>query len=139
MGYNARNYEIRDNVGRMHRAWEAEQDALATVRSFNATLSANGRTSLLPKIAATNKAKHPWVVIACDTCGMVTDLDLRVKPRDPEASICVALRMCAARDVMSMVGLGLLGWRGGRQFEVKCLLLNKADIMAGYGKPGFDP
>ena len=28
----------------------------------------------------------------CDSCGTVVDLDLRVKPRDPEASIRVALR-----------------------------------------------
>jgi len=32
------------------------------------------------------------VVIVCDACGTVVDLDLRVKPRDPEASIRVALR-----------------------------------------------
>ena len=31
MGYNARNDEIRDNVTRM-REWEAQRDALATVR-----------------------------------------------------------------------------------------------------------
>jgi hypothetical protein len=32
MGYNARNDEIRDNVTRMRREWEAQRDALATVR-----------------------------------------------------------------------------------------------------------
>jgi hypothetical protein len=39
MGYNARNDEIRDNVTRMRREWEAQRNALATVRRFNATLS----------------------------------------------------------------------------------------------------
>ncbi len=29
MGYNARNDEIRDNVTRMHREWEAQRGALA--------------------------------------------------------------------------------------------------------------
>ena len=42
MGYNARNDEIRDNVTRMRREWEAQKNALATVRRFNATLSAKG-------------------------------------------------------------------------------------------------
>jgi hypothetical protein len=42
MGYNARNDEIRDNVTRMRRGWEAQRGALATVRRFNATLSAKG-------------------------------------------------------------------------------------------------
>lgn len=92
MGYNARNDEIRDNLGRMQRAWEAEGEALATVRRFNTTLSVKGYVWFWPKIAAAITAKHPWLVIACDSCESVVDLDLRVKPRDPEASIRVALR-----------------------------------------------
>jgi hypothetical protein len=40
MGYNARNDEIRDNVTRMRREWEAQRGTLATVRRFNAILSA---------------------------------------------------------------------------------------------------
>ena len=42
MGYNARNDEIRDNVMRMRQAWEAQRNALATVRRFHATLSSKG-------------------------------------------------------------------------------------------------
>ena len=45
-----------------------------------------------PKIAAALTSKHHWLIIACDSCGTVVDLDLRVKPRDPEASIRVVLR-----------------------------------------------
>jgi hypothetical protein len=92
MGYNARNNEIHDNITRMRRAWEAERDALATVRRFNAKLSAKSYVWFWPKITAAITAKHPWLVIACDSCGTVVDLDLRVKPRDPEASVRVALR-----------------------------------------------
>ena len=85
-------HERVQTVERMQRAWEAEHDALATVRRFNARLSAKGFAWFWPKIAAAITAKHPWLVIACDSCGTVVDLDLRVKPRDPEASIRVALR-----------------------------------------------
>jgi len=92
MGYNQRNDEIHDNVGRMRAQWEAERDALATVRRFNGRLSSKGYAWFWPKISAAITAKYPWLVIACDSCGMVVDLDLRVKPRDPEASIRVALR-----------------------------------------------
>jgi hypothetical protein len=70
-GYNARNDEIR---------------------RFNARLSAKSYSWFWPKIAAALTSKHHWVVINCDSCGTVVDLDLRVKPRDPEASIRVALR-----------------------------------------------
>src|SRR5271169_5473966 len=92
MGYNARNDEIQDNIARMQREWEAQRDALATVRQFNARLAAKGYVWFWPKIAAAITAKHPWLVIACDSCGTVTDLDLRVKPRDAKASVRVALR-----------------------------------------------
>ena len=80
MGYNARNDEIRDNVTRMRREWEAQRNALATVRRFNATLSAKGYVWFWPKIAAALTAKHHWLIIACDSCGTVIDLDLTVKP-----------------------------------------------------------
>jgi hypothetical protein len=44
--FYARNDEIRDNVTRMQREWEAQRGALATVRRFNATLSAKGKLVL---------------------------------------------------------------------------------------------
>jgi hypothetical protein len=57
MGYNARNDEIRDNLTRMRREWEAERGALATVRRFNAILSAKGYVWFWPKIAAALTSK----------------------------------------------------------------------------------
>src|SRR4029077_5669517 len=87
-----RNDEIRDNVTRMLQEWEAQRGALATVRRFNATLSAKGHVWFWPEITAALTSKHHWLVIACDSCDSVVDLDLRVKPRDQEASIRVALR-----------------------------------------------
>ena len=81
-----------ERVERMQRVWKAEREALATVRRFNAILSARGYVWFWPKIAAALTAKHPWVQILCESCGGVTDLDLRMKPRDPEASIRVVLR-----------------------------------------------
>ena len=80
------------NIRHLRAQWKAERDALATVRHFNAKLSTKGSAWFWPKIAAAITAKHPWLVIACDSCGTVIDLELRVKPRDPEASIRVALR-----------------------------------------------
>jgi hypothetical protein len=79
-------------IERMQRAWQDEREALATVRRFNAILSAKGYVWFWPKIRAALTGKHPWLVIACDGCGTLIDLDLRVKPRDPEAPIAVALR-----------------------------------------------
>jgi hypothetical protein len=64
----------------------------ARVRRFNATLCAKGYSWWWPKISAALTSKHHWLIIDCDSCGTVIDLDLQVKPRDPEASIRVALR-----------------------------------------------
>ena len=92
MGISQRNHsEIPDKMTRMQRAHEDHADAVATVQQFNARLSAKGRVWAWPTIAAALTSKHHWLVIACDSCGTVTDLDLRVKPRDPDASIRVAL------------------------------------------------
>lgn len=85
-------HERVQTVEKMRRAWEAERDALATVRRFNAILSAKGYAWFWPKITAAITAKHPWLVILCDSCGTVVDMDLQVKARDPEASIRIALR-----------------------------------------------
>ena len=60
MGYNARNDEIRDNVTRMRREWEAQRDALATVRRFNAILSAKGYSWFWPRVNPPSKqSKSP--------------------------------------------------------------------------------
>jgi len=87
-----RTHEMVALVDRMRADWQAQKGALATVRRFNARLSAKRAAWFWPKIIAAIAAKHPWLVIACNSCGTVVELDLRVKPRDPEASIRVALR-----------------------------------------------
>ena len=79
-------------MSRMKRDWRAQREALDAVRRFNAILSAGSRAWFWPTVAAALVSKHHWLIIACDACGTVVDLDLRVKPRDPEASIRVALR-----------------------------------------------
>jgi hypothetical protein len=40
MGYNHRNDEINDNIVWINRGLEAQRDALATARRFNARVSA---------------------------------------------------------------------------------------------------
>jgi hypothetical protein len=61
------------------------------VRSQNKTRRAE-RWAVNHSIAAALTSKHHWLIIACDSCDTVIDLDLHVKPRDPEASISVTLR-----------------------------------------------
>src|SRR5262245_2045861 len=110
----------------MRHEWEAQRGALATVRRFNATLSAKGHVWFWPKIAAALTSKHHWLIIACDSCDTIVDLDLRMKPRDPEASIRVVARehpfevrsvTCNARVAMGTVGRASLRWRGIRRFK----------------------
>ena len=55
---------------------------LKTAKALNATLSAKGYVWFWPNIAAALTSKHHWLVIACDSCSTVVDLDLRVKPRE---------------------------------------------------------
>src|SRR3974390_677315 len=54
--------------------------------------SDNSKTAWFwPTVGAALASKHPWLVIACDACDTVIDLDLTVKRRDPDAPIRVAL------------------------------------------------
>ena len=85
-------HEANQRVERMKRAWAAERDALLIVQHFNVRLSANNSAGFYPTIKTALTAKHHWLVILCETCGAVTDLDLSMKQRDPEASIRVMLR-----------------------------------------------
>ena len=106
MAYNARNDEIRDNITRMRREWEAQRDALATVRRFNARLSAKSYSWFWPKIAAALTSKHHWLVINCDSCGTVVDLDTVWR-----------YVTCAALGVMGMAGRASSHWRGIPRFN----------------------
>lgn len=85
-------HERVENVERMKRAWEAESDALVTVQEFNSRMAQGRAVWFWPKVTAALTAKHPWVTIVCDSCDGATHLDLRMKPRDPEASIRIVLR-----------------------------------------------
>ena len=91
--------------------------ALATVRRFSATLSAKGYVWFWPRIAAALTSKHHWLAIACDSCDNVMDLDLRVKPRDREASIRVALRDVQCPRFNGHGRPQILRWRGMRRFK----------------------
>lgn len=71
----------------MKRAWEAEADAREAVQAFNARLEQGRAIWAWPTVAAALTAKHPWVTIVCESCDGVADLDLRMKPRAPEASV----------------------------------------------------
>lgn len=90
-GRTPRSTYLREFVERARRDAEAGRDALATVQAFNARL-ASGRTIWSwPTIAAALTARHPWLHILCDSCGLTLDLDLRMKPRHPESSVRAAL------------------------------------------------
>ena len=103
-------HEANERVERMRLAREAEQDALLVVRYFNARLSGKRSAGFWPTIGTALNSKHAWLVAACDSCGTVVDMDLRVKPRDPEASIRVALRdvrcpRCNGHGRLRIIGL----------------------------------
>ena len=75
----------------MRRDRAAYADALATVEQFIGRLAAKKPAWFWPTIAAALTSKHHWLVIACDSCDTVIDLDLTVKRRDPNAPVRIAL------------------------------------------------
>lgn len=88
----ARQQYLKQFYERATRDREASESALLIVRNFNARLTTRRTAGFWPTVETALVAKHPWLNILCESCDTVLDLDLRVKPRDPEASIQVALR-----------------------------------------------
>ena len=91
MGKGERNEKLRAMAASSFREQAALNEALAIVRDFNARLSAKGTILSWPTIGVALISKHPWLIIACDACDTITDLDLRVKPRAPDKAVNVAL------------------------------------------------
>jgi hypothetical protein len=54
------------------------------VRQFNERRADNKPVLFWPTISAALTAKHHWLIIQCEACGTVIDLDLTVKRRDPD-------------------------------------------------------
>src|SRR5262249_19797147 len=86
------SHERVQAVERMRRKAQDERDATDAVRRFNAMAPVGRSTWFWPTVAAALAPKHHWLVVLCDACDTVVDLDLRVKPRDTDASVRVALR-----------------------------------------------
>jgi len=57
------------------------------------------------------------LIIACDSCGTVVDLDLRVKPRDRRHPFAWRCAMCNVLGARVMAGRASLRWRDIRRFE----------------------
>jgi hypothetical protein len=87
-----RSDEMREFFDLVDSYRAAENDALKIVRAFNARLSRNRTAGFWPTVGTVLLAKHPWIEVLCESCGMVADVDLRMKPRDPEASVRVILK-----------------------------------------------
>ena len=66
-------------------------DATTAVRQFNARAKAELGTVAWPTIAAALLSKHHWAHIHCQSCGLITEMDLRVKRRDAAQPVCVIL------------------------------------------------
>jgi hypothetical protein len=92
MGVSTRRNDMRTRSHRAKLGNEAVADALATIKAFNTRLTAGRPVWAWPTIGAALTTKHHWLVMACDSCGTVIEMDLTMKSRDPEASIRLALK-----------------------------------------------
>lgn len=91
MGSSYRTDDIRAYFARSERKRQDRAEALAAVEDFNARIAAGKIAWALPTIGAALASKHHWLIIECNSCGTIIDLDLKMKPRHPDTSIRVAL------------------------------------------------
>jgi len=76
MGINRRRDDIRGYMQQAERDRAALADALATVEQFNSRLAAGRTAWFWPTIGAALITKHHWLIIACDSCQSITEMDL---------------------------------------------------------------
>ena len=73
-------------------AREADRkQALAIIEAWNARLANNRPLLFSPTVGAALLAKHHWLIVVCDACGTVTDMDVSMKPRDPHTPLTALL------------------------------------------------
>jgi len=85
------NY-LKQFAERQRRGREYERSAVLIVRNFNARLSTAKSAGFWPTVETALASKRHWLHILCESCEAVLDLDLRMKPREPEAPVSIALR-----------------------------------------------
>jgi hypothetical protein len=69
-----------------------QADAVAAIEAFNDRMATKKPIWAWPTIGAALTSKLIWLIVACDSCGLMLDTDLTMKRRDPNASIQEALR-----------------------------------------------
>jgi hypothetical protein len=89
---NYRREEIAAQMAQWARDEEDKKEALAVIDYFNARLEAGREPWFRPTIRAALIAGHPWLIVVCRSCDLVLDVDLRMKPRPPQATIEMVLR-----------------------------------------------
>jgi hypothetical protein len=83
----ARSEQMRVDAARWERERQDRADAVAAVEAFNSRLSSKKEVWAWPTIGAALTSKFIWLVVACDSCGLMLDMDLTMKRRDPNVSI----------------------------------------------------
>ena len=73
------------------RRRESEALAVAVFDFFNLAISEGRNPWYVPTVKAALLAKRPWLIVLCRSCDTLIDLDMRVKPRPPSATILMPL------------------------------------------------
>ena len=92
MGHN--NESKIERAARLHgwlREQEAARDAVSIIEHFNARLEAGLPVLFWPTVGAALRTKHHWLLIACDSCGLMLDVDMTFKRRPADAPVSAAL------------------------------------------------
>jgi hypothetical protein len=69
------------------RAKEDRAIAEAVVKFFNMLVGQGREPWFVPTVKAAILARHPWLIVLCQSCDTVIDLDMRMKPRHAAATI----------------------------------------------------
>lgn len=113
----AYEFKMRGDIERMRHGHEVQRNAPAIVWDFNSHRSAKRSADFGPTIAPPINARHPWLIIACHSCGVVIELNLRMGPRDPRRQSAPPDTASVARDPIEMGARASSRWRQSPPFS----------------------
>ena len=92
MGTSHRRDDMHAKWERAARDREAVAAAQAIIDYFNLNLATGKKVWAWPTIEAALATKNHWLIVACDSCSTITDLDLTMKKRELSRDVRIALR-----------------------------------------------
>ena len=87
MGISTRKDDLRASLAASKQSAEVQREATQAIEAWNAGIAASRQMLFVPTVGAAFTSGFHWLAVCCPGCNLLTDVDLRIKPRPPDTPI----------------------------------------------------